>query len=347
MKILPYIALAAAFFMISCSDNSTSIENGGTNSGSDDWSVDPAEVVDGGPGIDGIPSLDDPHTEPISESELENDVEVIAVRYGNDVAAYPVYILDWHEMVNDVVGGEPVCISYCPLTGTEVGWDRTVNGEVTTFGVSGLLYRNNLIPYDRSTGTYYSQMLMQGIHGEKKDESLSIIQTVRTTIGVLRDHYPQTRVLTERTGYPRNYNSFPYGNYKTDHSYFIFPVKNEPLKPGLYQAKDRVIGYFYKGEPYFTPLESEYELRIVIEEELYVWMDSDLETYTSFKNSDKLSLSKSDRPLPAVAKDAEGNYYDIFGYNLEDESANRLENHPSMISYFFAWYDMYPLTGEK
>jgi hypothetical protein len=347
MKILPYITIAAGLFLFSCSDDSTSVDNGGTNSGSEDWSINPNEVVGGGPGIDGIPSLDDPHTEPISESDLDDETEVVAVRFGEDVAAYPVYILDWHEMVNDVVGGEPVCISYCPLTGTEVGWDRTVNGEITTFGVSGLLYRNNLIPYDRSTRSYYSQMLMQGIHGEKKDESLSIIPTVRTTIGVLREHYPQTRVLTERTGYARNYRSYPYGNYRTDNSYFIFPVKNEPIKSGDLQAKDRVLGYLNDGEPFYTPLEGETVQRVLRDDSIYIWMNSDFNTYSSFKMSDEINLQASDQPFPSVVSDSVGNHYDIFGYSTEEGSDLKIDTHPSMISYFFAWYDMYPSTTEK
>jgi hypothetical protein len=350
MKLISYISFAAVFFLYSCSDNSTSIENGGTNSGSDEWSVNPDEVVDGGPGIDGIPSLDSPNMRSVSDSEfsnLEDETEVVAVRYGDEISAYPVYILDWHEMVNDVVGGESICISYCPLTGTEVGWNRAVNGKVTTFGVSGLLYRNNLIPYDRSTRSYYSQMLMQGIHGEKKDEPLSIISTVRTTLGVLREHYSQARMLTERTGYARNYKSYPYGNYRTDHTYFIFPVKNEPIKSGDIQAKDRVIGYLKGEKAYYTALKDVDSIKIVRDDSVYIWMNTDLNTYTSFKTGENENLLSSDEPFPAVVQDSAGIHYDIFGYSTEDGSDKKLDMHPTMISYFFAWYDMYPKSTEK
>lgn len=336
------LVLASLFIMLfSCSESNTMTDSGNTT-GSDEWSVNPDEIVDGGPGIDGIPSLENPNTQPISESELADETEMVAVRLGDEITAYPVYILDWHEMVNDVVGGEPITVSYCPLTGTEVGWSRTVNGEVTTFGVSGLLYRNNLIPYDRSTQSYYSQMLMQGIHGQNKDERLSIIPTVRTTIGILRAHYPQTRVLTERTGYPRNYSSYPYGNYRTDHSYFIYPVKHEPIKSGDLQAKDRVVGFLRDEDAFYIPLKYVKEQKVMRNGNVYLWINTDLNTYTSFSISESNNLTGSELPFPAVVKDSHGKHYDIFGYSIDPETGQKLDMHPSMLSYFFAWYDMYP-----
>ena len=103
----------------------------------------------------------------MSEVEL-----VVGIVIDGHARAYPHKILDWHEIINDKIGNTAFAITYCPLTGTALGWDRTVNGTETTFGVSGLLYNTNLIPYDRLTGSYWSQMLSKSIRGSLSDQYL-------------------------------------------------------------------------------------------------------------------------------------------------------------------------------
>ncbi|MEM6806653.1 MAG: DUF3179 domain-containing (seleno)protein, partial [Bacteroidota bacterium] len=130
--------------------------------GSDDWLVPQDEVFDGGPGKDGIPSIDEPRFIDADAANFisENDL-VVGYADGNEAKAYPHVILDWHEIVNDETNNFPHAIVYCPLTGSATGWERTIDGKKTTFGVSGLLYNTNIIPYDRETDSNWSQMSLK------------------------------------------------------------------------------------------------------------------------------------------------------------------------------------------
>ncbi len=123
-----------------------------------DWLIPVDEVYNGGVGMDGIPALTDPNL--ITADEAEGDLHaldtVIGVLIENEARAYPHYILDWHEIINDEIGNTAFALTYCPLTGSGIAVNRDVGGYVTTFGVSGLLYNSNLMPYDRLTRSYWS-----------------------------------------------------------------------------------------------------------------------------------------------------------------------------------------------
>ncbi|MGI9543245.1 MAG: DUF3179 domain-containing (seleno)protein, partial [Cyclobacteriaceae bacterium] len=122
---------------------------GGSGGNSNDWLVPSNEVLGGGPGKDGIPALETPEMISVAQATyLRDDDLVIGFRSGIDVRAYSHKVLDWHEIINDDVNGTAIAVTYCPLTGTAIGWDRNISGGTTTFGVSGLLYNTNLIPYD-------------------------------------------------------------------------------------------------------------------------------------------------------------------------------------------------------
>ncbi|MFC7137337.1 DUF3179 domain-containing (seleno)protein [Halobaculum litoreum] len=126
---------------------------------------DPAAVreatVSGGPGKDGIPSVDDPQFAAADEVSLAADDVVFGYAGADDVTAYPQSVLVWHEVVNDTLDGTPVAVTYCPLTGTAMGFER---GE-TTFGVSGRLVNNNLVLYDRATDSRWPQVLATAVSG--------------------------------------------------------------------------------------------------------------------------------------------------------------------------------------
>ena len=139
----------------------------GTIPGNSTWSIPSNQVFDGGPGKDGIPALVNPAmVSSVQANYLTDNDLVIGFKVGDDVRAYPHQILDWHEIINDVVGEQPLAITYCPLTGTGIGWNRVISGNTTTFGVSGLLFNTNLIPYDRSTDSNWSQMKLECVNGQ-------------------------------------------------------------------------------------------------------------------------------------------------------------------------------------
>ena len=142
-----------------------------------------SEVKDGGPGKDGIPSIDSPRFIDANDSGTDflNDTDlVIGIVKGDVVKAYPHLILDWHEIVNDKLIEDLITVNYCPLTGTAFGWSSVANNENTTFGVSGLLYNSNLILYDRTTDSYWSQLELECVNGDLiGDEPLleSVVET--------------------------------------------------------------------------------------------------------------------------------------------------------------------------
>ncbi len=239
------IVFACILVLYACSSSSSS-EDLGPLQGQDnnnptpvslEWSIPKSEVLDGGPGKDGIPALVNPDLTTIQNITYlsENDL-VIGIKNGDDVRAYPHAILDWHEIVNDDLGDVSVAITYCPLTGTGIGWNRVLGGKQTTFGVSGLLYNTNLIPYDRESGSNWSQILNESVNGELIGEKADLIRLFETDWKTWKSLYPNSRVLSNSTGFSRTYGTSPYGDYNTNNERFLFPVPKDSRLP----SKERV-----------------------------------------------------------------------------------------------------------
>lgn len=176
------------------------------------------ETISGGVPKDGIPSIDDPQFESVDDvrNRLDDDDPVFGLVIDGDVRAYPQSVLVYHEIVNDEVGDESVAVTYCPLTGTAMGFAR--NG--VEFGVSGTLVNSNLIMYDREGDSRWPQMLATAIDGPLEGASLGEIPLHWSTWGQWKSAYPETQVLTTDTGYARDYNSDPYGAYNPTDGYY-------------------------------------------------------------------------------------------------------------------------------
>jgi len=125
---------------------------------------------------------------------LPADAPVIGVERGGTARAYPLRVLNWHEVVNDELGG-PLLVTYCPLCGSSIVAERTVGGEPTVFGVSGKLWRNDLVMYDRATGSLWSQLLAAAIQGPHTGDRLSLLPSAFTSWGEWQDRHPATEVL--------------------------------------------------------------------------------------------------------------------------------------------------------
>jgi hypothetical protein len=199
-----------------------------------------AESLDGGVGKDGIPSVEEPSYRPISEVTYAERLPVFGVEHGGDARAYPQHILSHHEIVNDEIDGEPVSVTYCPLTGTAQGFRR---GD-TSFGVSGRLVNSNLIMYDRGTESWWPQMLATAIDGPMTGATLDEFRVVWTTAEAWAARHPDSLVMTDDTGFLRRYENDPYGSYAPLGGYYaqdrtMFPAL-APRKEG--HAKSVVIG---------------------------------------------------------------------------------------------------------
>jgi hypothetical protein len=213
-------------------------------------------MMSGGPPKDGIPAIDAPKFWSAEEADEFLDAgDVVFGLAENGVArAYPQRILAWHEIVNDVVGDLGLAVTYCPLTGTAIAFER---GR-TEFGVSGRLVNSNLVMYDRDTDTWYPQVLAVGIRGPHKGEALVERPMVWTTWERWRSSYPQTEVLSTNTGFARNYRRDPYGAYNPRSGYYepdsprIFPVMNED---GRFLPKKVMLGARTRNAAVAFPLD--------------------------------------------------------------------------------------------
>ena len=193
---------------------------------------------------DAIPSIDDPEYWSASEAEqyMRDQDRVIGVYLDGQARAYPQRILVWHEIVNDSIAGQRVAISYCPLTGTGLGFER----GSAEFGVSGKLMNSNLVMYDRSTGSRYPQILGAGISGPMAGKGLQEVRLVFTEWAKWKQRHPDTQVLSTDTDSMRNYQRDPYGNYNPLGGYYepnssrMFPVLNED---GRYPPKREVLAF--------------------------------------------------------------------------------------------------------
>ena len=244
-----FIALLGVSLLLSCSSSSLddSSQQQQEQQESSVWSIPINEVIDGGPGRDGIPALVNPNlitADNSGTSFLQDSDLVIGFKDGGDVRAYPHSILDWHEIINDNIGEVSVAITYCPLTGTGIGWNRILNGSETTFGVSGLLYNTNLIPFDRATGSNWAQILNESVNGELIGDKIDIIPLFETTWGTWKKLYPDTKVVGTSTGFSRTYGTSPYGDYNTNNDRFLFPVSKDTRLP----LKERVHAVISDGK---------------------------------------------------------------------------------------------------
>lgn len=175
-------------------------------------------VASGGPPKDGIPAIDKPQYTSAAEADkwLVPDDVVFGIDYAGLVAAYPQRILVWHEIANDTVGNERISITYCPLTGTAIGYKGEVAPKkLSTFGVSGKLVNSNLLMYDRSTDSQWPQIFGKAIDGPARGAKLGEFPVVWTTWDKWKKAHPDTKVLSQSTGFLRNYGrgGDPYGSY--------------------------------------------------------------------------------------------------------------------------------------
>ena len=162
-----------------------------------------------------VPAIDRPAFEAPDEAagHLQPEVPVAVFEVAGDARAYPLAILVWHEIVNDSVGGVPVAITYAPLSGAVLAFGRTVAGRVLSFGVSGKLYRSNLVMYDRATRSLWPQLPGEAVLGPLRGASLERLPIQIGSFGDFRDSYPDGKVLSAATGAARVYGSTPYAGY--------------------------------------------------------------------------------------------------------------------------------------
>ena len=194
---------------------------------------------------DAIPPLDSPRYETATEAIWLNDNDIVlGVEFDGDARAYPIKILNWHEIVNEKVGEKDIVVTYCPLCRSGVVFDRHLGGRLLTFGNTGALYESDLVMYDRETESYWFQVAGRAIKGPLRGKELSVLPSYLATWKEWHELYPATSILSRNTGFRRNYDSDPYRGYDAPQSPPAFPVSisDDRLPP-----KEKVIGILVNG----------------------------------------------------------------------------------------------------
>lgn len=340
-----YILLALLVLLTSCSTTSESVENSIPNEFSE-WLIPINQILDGGPGKDGIPSIDNPQfTEAASVSFLADDDLVVGIIKGNETKAYPHVVLDWHEVVNDEIDGSFFTLNYCPLTGTAFAWESKTNNTRTTFGVSGLLYNANLILYDRNTDSNWSQLQLKCVNGELINDKPKLYNVVETNWKTWKALYPDSQVLNAQTGFSRNYGTSPYGDYATNNNRFIFrPEITNPALPNkerVYAIIDETKSKVYQ----FSDFTNGKIIKDSFEGKNYLIAGNNDIIYGFGLNNDQANLTfeYDFNNSESFFKDNEGNKWSIFGTAIEGpRTGESLESVKSVMSYWFAIAVFYP-----
>jgi hypothetical protein len=207
--------------------------------------VDASKIVEGGPGKDGIHSVDAPKFVELPEAPwLGLETEVLGLQVGDEARAYPVRMLEYHQIVNDVIGDKPVAVTYDPLAGTPVAFSRKVGGRTLTFGVSGLLYNDNFLMFDRETNSLWSQFLGKAIAGPLAGQRLERLPLRQETAVAWVKRAGGTQVLVHPDPEHVPYIESPYSAYWLQDK-VLFPVAAQDDR---YHAKELVLGVVVDGK---------------------------------------------------------------------------------------------------
>ncbi|MFQ5559084.1 MAG: DUF3179 domain-containing protein [Nitrospinota bacterium] len=267
------------------------------------------EIYSGGPPKDGIPAIHNPKFLKLPSASSMTDSDRVLGIFKNGVAkAYPIKILNWHEIVNDTIGKTPVVITYCPLCGTGMAFLSKVSGKVRKFGVSGLLFNSDVLLYDRKTESLWSQILGMAVSGPLKGEKLSPVPLTHTNFGEWKKRHPDSFILSEETGFKRNYLRNPYLGYeKSSRTYF--PVSKTSA---AFHAKELVAGVEVAGKYKAYP-------------------------FSELGKNNKGPFTDTFNGTTLLVKfEKTSNMAEVF-----DKNGTLL---PSVTAYWFAWYAFHPET---
>ena len=205
-----------------------------------DLRVDQSKILSGGPPKDGIPAITDPSLISAEDADyLSDESRVVSVTVEDKTRAYPLNILNWHEIINDELGGVPIAVVYCPLCDSVSVVDRRLAGKTLEFGVSGLLMNSNVLLYDRTDESLWSQVGLTAISGPHAGESLRHLDSwAIVAFDPWKRKHPDGRVVSADTGHRRDYRRNPYGQYFANDQ-TMFPVSPTDDR---YPNKMRVIG---------------------------------------------------------------------------------------------------------
>ena len=266
------------------------------------------QIFSGGPAKDGIPAIDKPQFIAADQvTFLDKDDVILGMEYQGLAKAYPVNILNWHEIVNDRFNDQAVLITFCPLCGSGMAFSAVIDHQVHTFGVSGLLYNSDVLLYDRQTESLWSQLMARAISGPHLGRHLVSLPLLQTTWQQWRKLHPETLVLSTATGFKRDYSNNPYADYIVSPQ-TMFPLTATSRR---YHPKQAVLGLEINGQVRAYP---------------FIELEKSPENFSELVGGQLITV-RYDRKHQSAA--------------VYDQHAKQL---PAVTTYWFAWYAFHPQT---
>ena len=272
MVILPIVFLFEKKDFLDSKPNFAAVQGGSARRAASPFdfsnaTVPKEEIRSGGPPKDGIPALSKPKLIAAqAASYLAPEDRVIGVVMGGEARAFPLRILNFHEIVNDRLGDQPIAVTYCPLCDSAAVFDRNTPRGLREFGVSGLLYNSNVLMYDRDdeAESLWSQLKTEAIAGVQVRSRLKLLPVELTTWSDWQSRHPTTTVLSNETGHGRDYSHSPYSGYFQTPR-LMFPVT--PTSDRL-PAKEKILGVQSGGKTRAYPRSAFSEQRQRVEDQL-------------------------------------------------------------------------------
>ncbi|MBK9748962.1 MAG: DUF3179 domain-containing protein [Chloroflexi bacterium] len=318
------------------------------------------DIISGGVPRDGIPPIDNPTFESMADAAtwLQPQSPVIAFALNGTARAYPLAILTRHEIVNDVVSGVPVAVTFCPLCNSAVVFERAVDGQVLRFGVSGLLRNSDLIMWDDVTQSWWQQFTGEGIVGSYTGTQLNLLPSQVVGFGAFVEQYPHGEVLS-RNG--RTYATNPYVGYDSSAQPFLFRGE---LDERLF-ATERVLGALIGGEAVAYPFPMLAEAIVINDtisgravvafwqpgatsalDQSSIDASRDVGMAALYRRElDGQTLTFSADAAGAIRDDQTGSTWNVFGTAVEGTlSGSQLRQELAFPHFWFAWAAFRPET---
>ena len=310
--------------------------------------------------LDEIAPWDTLHT--ITQPQFDDDPyvlpqdEVVGLALGNESHTYPLKLMNWHEVINDVVDGVPVVVSYCPLCGSAIANERNVSGTVLTFRTSGLLYRNNKVMFDVETQSLWPQILGEAINGTYHGTRLRFLPTARMSFGEWKALHPDTKVVARPWGevlcptpcpVPAGFQGYgvnPYAEYQAGNNTYAPILFND----NRIHPKTFVAGVERGGDAWAIALPQLLERRAVVEA-----VDGEALVAAVAVDPDRPTLPPSVHvyeagghvfeadPVSNELVDEEGGRYAIVTGQGPGGTLNPVR---FFYGFWFAWHDLHPET---
>lgn len=320
----------------------------------EEWSIPLSEVI-AAQNKDDIPAINVPVylTADSAASLLNDDDLILGYVKGAFKIAYPIKVLNYHEVINDRVGNAPITITYSALTGSGSVFTADPLLVFTTYGTSGLIHKSNSILYDEASGTLWSQFLRKGIYGPGKDIEQPYEGLIETTWATWKRWYPETKVVTFKGTPQPDYTVYPYGNYQNSQDSLLYPMVLNSIS---YPNKQKILGMVLDTSVIYTAYNEFANTRVIGKQldgkEVLIFGSESEQYMTAFyaetEDGESINVNKAadDLSLGVLFVDTNGTEWDITGLAISGRNlGDRLKRPTNFMAYAFAWKAFYPSSN--